>query len=144
MPTWGGFVIAVAIVYVAVLVSSRSARGGSHTPHDLHPASTWRHLDDAARDEVTCLLDRGRTIEAIKILVARDGIGVRHAKATVEYGRLQARPVPAGIRSCGDTSPIEGRLRDLESEGKTVAAITLLRDSTGMTLREAKDAVDQL
>jgi hypothetical protein len=27
---------------------------------------------------------------------------------------------------------------------KTVAAITLLRDSTGMTLREAKDAVDQL
>ncbi|MFC9762915.1 hypothetical protein [Rhodococcus jostii] len=27
---------------------------------------------------------------------------------------------------------------------KTIAAITRLRDSTGMTLREAKDAVDQL
>ncbi|WP_124392967.1 hypothetical protein [Rhodococcus wratislaviensis] len=87
MPTWGWFVIAVGNVYIAVLVSSRSCRGGSHAPPDLHPASTWRHLDDTTRDEVTCLLDRGRTTEAIKLLVARDGIGVRHAKATVEYGR---------------------------------------------------------
>ncbi|MFC0447092.1 hypothetical protein [Rhodococcus jostii] len=118
MPTWGWFVIAVAIVYVAVLVSSRSGCGGSHTPPDLHPASTWRQLDESVRSEVTGLLDRGRTRAAIKVLVARDGIGVRHARATVEYGRLHA--------------------------AETIAAITPLRDSTGMTLREAKDTVDQL
>ncbi|MEN0137023.1 MAG: hypothetical protein AAGC80_17875 [Rhodococcus sp. (in: high G+C Gram-positive bacteria)] len=32
----------------------------------------------------------------------------------------------------------------LPDRGRTVAATGLLRDSTGMTLRKAKDAVDQL
>ena len=39
---------------------------------------------------------------------------------------------------------VSAMVRELAIEGNTIAAIKLLRDETGMGLREAKDAVERL
>lgn len=91
--------------------------------------------------EVITALQRGDKIEAIKLLRAKTGLGLKEAKDVVDghesdkqmTKQLQGGPmaVPAGVMSA-------------ISRGNKLEAIKLLRKQTGLSLKEAKEAVEAL
>lgn len=86
--------------------------------------------------EVAEALARGNKVEAIKLLRAATGMSLASAKGAVE-GR---GAVPGGQSSAGAALPAEVQVA--LAKGDKIEAIRLLRATTGMGLKEAKDSVD--
>ncbi|MGA9870702.1 MAG: hypothetical protein WBQ44_06120 [Rhodococcus sp. (in: high G+C Gram-positive bacteria)] len=150
MPTWGWFIVALVLIDIAVLIAWLLAR---KSPRRNTAAATRLGLiglDDAARDEIHRLVGDRKKINAIKLFRERTGCSLTEAKAAVDsVERGNPLPSPGTYTDATglDTDAWEDiipRLRALKTEGRTIAAITLLRARTGLPLREAKETVDRL
>ena len=104
-------------------------------------------LDAAQQPDVDPLRDlvrSGKKIQAIKIYRQRMGVGLKEAKDAIEVlERGESVPVPPAVSK----TFAESDVRDFVSllrQGKTIAAIKLYRDKTGVGLAEAKAAVETL
>ncbi|WP_072801953.1 ribosomal protein L7/L12 [Rhodococcoides yunnanense] len=150
MPTWGWFVVALVLADAAVLAAWLLAR---RSPTDNRAATAQlmlAGLDSHARDEIYRLVGEKKKIHAIKLFRERTGVGLQEAKNAVESVE-RGNPLPTpGVYSdttgldTGAWEDIIPKLRALKTEGKTIAAIKLLRARTELSLREAKEAVDRL
>ncbi len=90
-------------------------------------------------------LARHNAIEAIKRLRGATGLGLKEAKDVVD-AYLQGRPVPALPPSGGAASfaSVPPAVLAALHQGQKIEAIRLLREHTGLGLKEAKDVVDAL
>lgn len=90
------------------------------------------------------LLGRGLKIEAIKAWRESTGCGLREAKEQVE--RIEAGLPPAQCRALPPAHPPElpAEVHRLVAEGKQIEAIRLVRECTGIGLKEAKEQVDEI
>jgi ribosomal protein L7/L12 len=86
-------------------------------------------------------LHHGQTIEAIKLLRQATGLGLKEAKDAVD-AYMQGLPVsmPTGAREVSLPASV---LMALQT-GNKIQAIKLLREKTGLGLKEAKDAVEAM
>lgn len=81
--------------------------------------------------------DSGRKIQAIKAVREATGLGLDEARRILESGTLDpgrqdiapGQPLPADVRAALET-------------GNKIEAIRLLRESTGLGLKEAKERVE--
>lgn len=96
-------------------------------------------------ERIAQLIREGRKIEAIKLLRETTGISLKRAKAEIDRleGRLSA-PTPRP-----EAQPDDGRalLREVDAligQGRKIEAIKLLRERTGVGLKEAKQQVDAM
>jgi ribosomal protein L7/L12 len=95
-------------------------------------------------DQVRELVRAGRKIEAVKLVRERTGLGLREALQAVEAveagGRLPdvKRPRPVDV---GDA---RAQIMSLKAQGQAISAIKLIRQVTGLGLKEAKDMYDAL
>jgi ribosomal protein L7/L12 len=100
--------------------------------------------------DVRAALQRGETIEAIKLLRHATGLGLKECKDAIDAyvaghpPTLPLRPAAAqhglpGLPASGEV-PADV-LAVLVRDGK-IAAIKLLRERTGLGLKEAKDAIE--
>ncbi len=91
---------------------------------------------------ITELIKQGKKLEAIKLLRQSTGMDLKSAAEEVE--RISAASpgasMPVGMPHDSGFIPEEVRL--LAREGKTIEAIKLLREQTGLGLKEAKEQVD--
>ena len=99
-------------------------------------------------------LEQGKLIEAIKLLRKTTGLGLKEAKDALEQLAAQAprptqtvrpaqaaRPAsPEGKRFTPDALPTEAQ--QALRHGNKIDAIRIVREKTGLGLKEAKDAVD--
>jgi ribosomal protein L7/L12 len=142
MPTWGWFIVALVLVDTAVLAAWFLARRKPDRSRATSQSLKLVGLDDGARAEIHQLLAADKKIQAIKVF--------RDAKNAIETMQRGAPfPPPSTILDAASSGPVRWddllpRLTALKSEGKAIAAIKLLRDRTGLSLRDAKNAVDQL
>jgi ribosomal protein L7/L12 len=88
-------------------------------------------------EDVRDALNRGDKITAIRLLRERTGIGLAEAKAAVEAGVVSS---PPEVRHSSDQLPAQ--VRAALMAGSKIEAIKLLREATGLGLKEAKDKVD--
>ena len=89
-------------------------------------------------------LARGQTIEAIKLLREARGLGLKEAKDIVD-AQLAGAPSSLPASSFEQTMPagaLAANVIDALHRGNKIEAVRLVRDQTGMGLKEAKDAVD--
>ena len=104
-------------------------------------------IDGAVRGEVVRLLAQGGKMEAIKLVRDRTGLALAAAKDAVEtIGRDEAivppaRSLAATIRRAQEMSE---EVQQLVAKGQKVEAIKLIRERSGLGLKEAKDLVDRL
>lgn len=92
--------------------------------------------------QIADLIAAGQKIEAIKLLREQTGLGLAEAKAAVE--RLeQGVPPPAASAPDAVPPPLSDDVRRLVDQGKLIEAIRLLRERTGMGLKDAKDHIDR-
>ncbi|WP_143546409.1 hypothetical protein [Rhodococcus sp. 14-2496-1d] len=150
MPTWGWFIVALVLVDAAVLAAWLLARKKPGSSSDTSRHIMFVGLDESARTDIHQLLAANKKLQAIKVFRERTGAGLHDAKIAIEsVQRGEPLPSSATIVDAAQSGPtpwndLIPRLQSLKSEGKTISAIKLLRDRTGMSLRDAKNAVDLL
>ena len=84
-------------------------------------------------------LERGDTIEAIKLLRSATGLGLKEAKDVVD---AHARGVGRQALPSPSTKNLPANVIAALQRGEKIEAIKLLREATGLGLKEAKDAVE--
>jgi ribosomal protein L7/L12 len=87
---------------------------------------------------VQAALKRGNALEAIKLLRAATGLGLKEAKDIIDGHPHDAKHQP--IASAPDSLP--AHVVAALQRGQKIEAIRLLREATGLGLKEAKDVVE--
>lgn len=145
--------IAAAIIILPIvltkLLSGKSGDTakvmGAYTPAEK-PAPA-PDVPGTLTSQVKELLAQGRKIEAIKLTRETSGISLQAAKDSVEAIEQHGRPT---LGEMGMMSTIRlaqelgNEVHHLVAQGQKVEAIKLVRDRTGLGLKEAKDIVDRL
>lgn len=136
---WTGVAIVVLAVGV-VLALVTSGIGRAKTPSVPVPP---RPIDDATVQEITDLLARDRTIQAIKRLREATGAGLVEAKE-----RIDAWHVAGSAATTPETSAVLDELaveaRRVRDSSGPIRAIKVVRERTGWGLADAKAYVDRL
>lgn len=131
-----------AVIALGLWLASRRPSSASPTPVPLP------ELSDADRAEVHRLLAQNQKIHAIKLVRERSNCGLREAKAYVD--QLEPSGLPSGLGNPPLTAPVAPsaalaeQVRGLLAQNQKIVAIKLVRETTGWSLRESKDYVDQL
>ena len=130
--------IIIALVIIAVLAFVLTRR-----PKDAKPPVSFSPGASGSEDEITRLIASDQKILAIKKLrELRPGLSLAEAKHQVEHWDLPSvkealhAPLP-GIPA--DAAP---EIDALLAAGQPIRAIKLLRERTGLGLREAKAVID--
>ncbi len=93
-------------------------------------------------DEVMRLIKKRRKIEAIKVYREHTGCGLKEAKDAID-ALERGQPAPSVQQQSARLAPPDaGQLERLVQSGNKIEATKLYREQTGVSLREAKDAVD--
>ncbi len=82
---------------------------------------------------------RGHTIEAVKLLRAATGLGLKEAKDAID---AHMRGSTARLPSSTPGAALPPSVVEAMRRGDKIDAIRLLREQTGLGLKEAKDAVE--
>lgn len=93
------------------------------------------------------LMDRGRKIDAIKLVREQTGMGLKEAKLYVEALISGDGPLPVPFHQTVSTdthADVVSEVRRLLSNGRKIEAIKYVREQTGMGLKEAKEYVESL
>jgi ribosomal protein L7/L12 len=109
-------------------------------------------LNPAQLTQIQSHLAAGRKIEAIKLYRELTNVGLAEATEMVEQIEAQGPPAPAAFGSSNPQPPhpaelsAEARQSVIEAlrAGRKIEAIRLYRQSTGVDLKEAKDAVEAM
>ncbi len=89
--------------------------------------------------EVLSALQRGQTIQAIKLLRTATGLGLKDAKDAID-AQLSGKAFT--LPSSGSAAPLPAEVLAALQSGNKIAAIKLLREHTRLGLKEAKNAVE--
>lgn len=84
-------------------------------------------------------LRRGNTIEAIKLLRESSGLGLKEAKDIID-AHLHGNPAP--VVAAAPASPLPSAVVAALQRGDKIEAIKLLREQSGLGLKEAKDVIE--
>jgi len=99
---------------------------------------------DSLPANVLAALARGHTVEAIKLLRESTGLGLKEAKEAIDR-HVAGRPAgvataipPTHVSPASLPPAVVAALQ----QGNKIEAIRLLREKTGLGLKDAKDAVE--
>lgn len=95
---------------------------------------------ETAPERVVDLIRDGRKIEAVKLVREETGVSLKDALEAVELIERGESPAVAADEG-GDPMP---EVEALALQGRKIEAIALLRQRSGLGLKEAKDVVDAL
>lgn len=90
-------------------------------------------------DDVLRALQQGQTIEAIKLLRLATGLGLKEAKDAID---AHLHGLPVSVPAAPPVGQLPASVLAALQSGNKIEAIKLLREQTGLGLKEAKDAVE--
>ena len=101
----------------------------------------WRNRASASRDPHADRQQAPSKIERIRAYRERTGVGLKEALLAIEaQDRGDALPEPEPPTAAAPDADVQTLIR----EGRTIEAIKLYREQTGVSLAEAKQAIDRL
>lgn len=92
-------------------------------------------------ERVMAEIQAGRKIAAIKIYREATGVGLAEAKDAVEAIEAGRAPQDSAPPRPRDFAATDSRVQELIALGRTIEAIKVYREITGVGLKEARDAV---
>ncbi|SRR5258706_10639671 len=95
---------------------------------------------DPLPEEVIHALRHGNTVEAIKRLRESTGLGLKEAKAVIDHYLAGKFAMTTAASPAGRLPPA---VTEALRRGNKIEAIKVLREQTGLGLKEAKDAVEK-
>jgi ribosomal protein L7/L12 len=146
--------VLAALVVATIVAATVAMRRPPQNPASPPPPDLTAFDDAAFRARVVDEIEAGRKIDAIKIVRERTRLGLADAKALVEALEsgadgvdlsLARQDVAQDVASAAIADPDLAAQLVLElAAGRKVEAIKLLRERTGLGLKEAKDAIEAL
>jgi len=144
--------IAVLVLALPIVLTKLRSKKSRDTTIVRGPAPVVKSLPaprrtDALRSEVAMLLAQGGKMEAIKLMREKKGLPLAAAKEAVEtICREEAivTPAPGLMATIQRAQQMSEEVRRLATSGRKIEAIKLLREKSGIGLKEAKDLVDRL
>jgi ribosomal protein L7/L12 len=141
---WLWIVIIVAAALIALLIVSNRAAKSRVDP-------TQVSIDPALATQLRDLEAKGKKLEAVRLLRKTTGLGLADAVRIVDKLAASGKPVTLDKTTSGTGTAManigpdhEAELRTLVAAGQQIQAIKMVRELTGMGLKEAKDLVDRL
>ncbi|MDZ4720072.1 MAG: ribosomal protein L7/L12 [Roseiflexaceae bacterium] len=142
------------LAVVAVVIVLRQRNSGITTvssvpaqvPQSPKPVAPGASIDEL-HAEVRQWLVGGNKIEAIKRVRQHTSMGLKEAKDYVEAleaGQAPTLPASPLAPSPGISDDLHDQIRALLAKNQKIEAIKLVRQHTGMGLKEAKDYVEAL
>jgi len=115
---------------------------GGQASVDLNPGTDpYRSLADV--DRIKDLLKDKRRSEAVRLYMEQTGAGLK--EATLAVGQIDAARDAQTINTARGSFAVDlDEIERLTRNGQKLNAIKLLREQTGLGLKEAKDAVETL
>lgn len=111
-------------------------------PREAPPPSAVA-LPGELTERLRALVAGGRKIQAIKELREHTGMSLVDAKTYVE--RLPpSGPVPPPAPPAELSAAALAQARELLAAGRPIQAVKVIRDDTGWSLKQSKDAMDRL
>ncbi len=148
-------VAAVVLVLIVVLLKPRRYDQIGANPYTGTKAvpvkTTLDNLPAHVTAQITRLIQDDRKIEAIKVLREHTVLGLKEAKDAVERWDLSAAaPAPRDIAlqnsvdgGASELLPhVRAEIDSLITAGNPIKAIKVVREHTGLGLKEAKDVID--
>ncbi len=143
-----GVFLLIALLLIGLWLlrkSNTSTESSTYTPwqRDLEQHIFQSDEEADARD----LVSQGQKIEAIKVVRAQTGMGLKEAKEYVEAltrGEQTAMPTPHPVSTTNLTSADQAEIQSLLERGRKIEAIKIVRARTNMGLKEAKEYVERL
>ena len=135
----------IGLVVLIVVATVLMRRGSGVVTHSIAPDAP--PAADSSDQTLLALVAAGQKIEAIKRLRQRTGSDLKASKEYVDA--LEAGRLPAPLGETRPTQPLDrhdldGQVRSLLAADQKIAAIKLVREQTGLGLKEAKDYVEAL
>jgi len=93
------------------------------------------------------LIEQGKKIEAIKLVRETGNLSLEAAKDSVDAIEQHGRPTLGEMGMMSTirlTQELSRQVRQLIAKGEKIEAIRLVRDQTGLDLKEAKELVERL
>lgn len=145
MDIWLWIVIIVAAALIALLIVTNRAARSRVDP-------TQVTIDPALATQLRDLEAKGKKLEAVRVLRASTGLGLADAVRIVDKLAASGKPVKLDKTTNSGTGTAmanigpdhEAELRKLVAAGQQIQAIKMVRELTGMGLKDAKDLVDRL
>lgn len=119
---------------------------GAYAPAQK-PTVATPHDTGQLTDEVKALLAQGKKIEAIKLAREKTGFPLEAAKdivETIEKSGASAHVSFSFKTTITQAKELNDQVQHLVAQGDKIEAIKLIRERTGLGLKEAKDLVDRL
>lgn len=121
---------------------------GAYAPAEAKPAASSASGDPGTvTSQVKDLLAQGRKIDAIKLMRETNGLSLEAAKDSVEAIEKHGRPTLGELGMMSTVrraQELGNEVHHLVAKGEKIEAIRLVRDRTGLGLKEARDIVDRL
>ena len=148
------YILIAAAIIILPLVLTKLLSGksgdttkvmGAYTP-EQKPAGA-PHDTGMLTGEVKALLAQGKKIEAIKLAREKTGFPLEAAKdlvETIEKGGVSAHASFSFTTTIRQAKELNDQVQHLVAQGNKIDAIKLIRERTGLGLKEAKDLVDRL
>lgn len=144
--------VGAVIVVIAAIFLFGGSRGDTKLVLGLSTGKTDEPAPASGSNDLTVevqsLLVQGRKIDAIKLLKERSGIPLEAAKTAVDamekLGTLGTATLSITTNTTTLSQQDAAEIQRLIRQGKKIEAIKLIRDRTGLGLKEAKDLTDRL
>jgi len=144
--------VGAVIVVIAAIFLFGGSRGDTKLVLGLSTGKTDEPAPASGSNDLTLevqsLLIQGRKIEAIKLLKEGSGIPLEAAKTAVDamekLGTLGTTTLSITTNTTTLSQQDSAEIQRLIRQGEKIEAIKLIRDRTGLGLKEAKDVADRL
>jgi len=144
--------VGAVIVVIAAIFLFGGSRGDTKLVLGLSTGKTEEPAPASGSNDLTLevqsLLIQGRKIEAIKLLKEGSGIPLEAAKTAVDamekLGTLGTTTLSITTNTTTLSQQDSAEIQRLIRQGEKIEAIKLIRDRTGLGLKEAKDVADRL
>ncbi|MCC7483605.1 MAG: hypothetical protein IT529_01325 [Burkholderiales bacterium] len=140
-------VIALPFALPRLFAAWRTRRAAAGRPRRAAVPLAIPGRPDGLRMEVASLLSQGGKLEAIRLVRERKGLPLADARIEVEtIAREEAivQPAPGLAATIQRAQEMSEQVRRLAARGRKSDAVKLLREKSGIGLKEAKDLVDRL
>lgn len=140
-------VIAVIVFIVAFWVFRRLQQSSETSVKSFRiedPKESAQLLPAHLQAEIQALMTQNKKISAIKKFRKYTGLGLKESKDYVEALSQHKAAWPDVPLKGGITPELKKELKNLISDNRKIEAIRLLRERSGLGLKQAKEYIDEL
>ncbi|WP_338462671.1 hypothetical protein VZH09_04635 [Synechococcus elongatus IITB7] len=139
-----GFLLVIALIAIIIVITIFFSRDRNSEQASNAWVATSTSLSDWATEQVRDLVLKNRKIEAIKLVRNETGMGLQESRELIEKIVLGSPTQDKNLTIHEESSDWAQELHDLVDQKKLIEAIKLVRQELNLSLKDAKEYVEEI